>query len=177
MRLKESRERSTDVGGGRLHGFELRGEFIAEQGDQSALKGGPAGETRGADFARPAPQIVERLLRSFFVGAVGGMHDHAAIGEEDRRARRGGNGDREAAGSAALQHRMVAAGEEALPRKRQTVGAKARKIGEMRPARTGGDPVGRRDFGDDERDLTHRRSSACSRKNPGPSESGPRVRL
>ena len=98
MRLKESRERSTDVGGGRLHGFELRGEFIAEQGDQSALKGGPAGETRGADFARPAPQIVERLLRSFFVGAVGGMHDHATIGEKDRRARRGGNGDQQGRG-------------------------------------------------------------------------------
>ena len=50
MRLEERRERGTDVGRRGLHRLELRGELIAQQRDQPALKGGPTVEPRGADF-------------------------------------------------------------------------------------------------------------------------------
>ena len=107
--------------------------------------------------------------------AIGSVHDYAPVGEEDRRASRGGDCDCETAGTAALQHRVMAASEETFPRKGKTVGAEAREVWQVRPARTGGDPVGGRDFGDNNRDLTHRRSSVCSRKSPGPLESDPRA--
>ena len=132
------------------------------------MKGGPALEARGADFARPATEISERLLRGFFMRPIGSMHDHATIGEKDRCAGGGGDRDRKTTGTATLQYRMMAAREEALPRKREAVGAETREVRQMRPARTGGNPVGSRDFGADERDLTHRRSSACSRRKLGP---------
>jgi hypothetical protein len=61
-------------------------------------------------------------------GAIGGVHDHASVGEEDRRAGRGGDGNREAAGTATLEYRVVAAREKTFPGKWQPVGAEAREV-------------------------------------------------
>ena len=92
------------------------------------MEGGPTVETRGTDFARPATQVVERLLGGFFVGAIGGVHDHASVGKEDRRTGRGRDGDRETAGPATLQHRVMTARKEAFPGKREPVGTEAREV-------------------------------------------------
>ena len=128
MCLEESREGRQDVSRRGLHWLELRGKLIAQEGDQAALENWPASQARGADFARPATKVSERLFGSLFMGAIGGVHNHTSIGEEDRRAGGGGDRNRQTAGAAAFQHRMMTAREEAFPRKRETVGAKARKV-------------------------------------------------
>ena len=173
--FQESGERHADVGRSGTHRLELRRQLVAQQREEAALEGGPAGETRRADLARPAAQISERLLRGFLVRAVLGVEHHPSVGEEERRARGGRDRDREAARAAALEHRMVASREEGLPGGRQTIGAEAREVRQVRPTGAGGGPIGGRHLGDDDGRITHRRSSVCSPRSRDPKGSRPRV--